>query len=109
MVRRMRKIRRFGKVITGNKVQSIGRVIRAGALPAATYGSEVVGLNNAEWLRCRRDAARGQLPAHGGVSLSSKTVLLGDGAAASAVAPAIQWCRMLWQSEVCNHPLAVRA
>eukprot|EP00959_Pyramimonas_sp_CCMP1952_P108663 2271981-Pyramimonas_sp.AAC.1 len=66
MLRRTRKIRRFGKVITGHKAQSIVRVIRAGALPEAAYGSEVVGLNSSEWLRCRRGVARGQLPAHGG-------------------------------------------
>ncbi|CAK0821721.1 unnamed protein product, partial [Prorocentrum cordatum] len=48
MLRRMRKIRPFGKAITGHKAQSIGRVIRAGALPEATCGSEVVGLSNSE-------------------------------------------------------------
>ncbi|CAK0797539.1 unnamed protein product [Prorocentrum cordatum] len=109
MVKRMRKLKRFGKVVTGHKAKSIGAVIRAGAMAEATYGSEVVGLSDAEWLQCRRDVARGQLPVHGGVSLTSKTVLLGDGAGASAIAPAILWWTMLWRAEVYDHPLVTRA
>eukprot|EP00959_Pyramimonas_sp_CCMP1952_P395290 8282714-Pyramimonas_sp.AAC.1 len=40
--------------------------------------------------------ARHEGPAHGGVSLTAKGVLLGGGSARFALAPAIQWCRMLW-------------
>eukprot|EP00959_Pyramimonas_sp_CCMP1952_P418860 8774251-Pyramimonas_sp.AAC.1 len=40
--------------------------------------------------------ARHEGPAHGGVSLAAKGVLLGDGSARFALAPAIQWCRMIW-------------
>ena len=35
-------------------------------------------------------------PSHGGVSLTAKVALLGDSSARHAVAPAVQWCRMVW-------------
>ncbi|CAK0897826.1 unnamed protein product [Prorocentrum cordatum] len=107
--KRMRKPKRFGQVITGHEATSIGAVARAGAMSEATYGSEVVALSESERLQRRRGVARDQLHVHRGVSLASKTAPLGDGAGASAIVPAIQWCRALWQAEVCDFPLATRA
>eukprot|EP00959_Pyramimonas_sp_CCMP1952_P361285 7566386-Pyramimonas_sp.AAC.1 len=95
---RLRKLRRHKRALPELKEQRIGKCFRAGASPALTYGVEILGLDSAGLLQLRRDYCRQVQPFHGGVSLSAKLVLDGDPALRQAVAPALQWSRMVWMA-----------
>ncbi|CAK0879619.1 unnamed protein product, partial [Prorocentrum cordatum] len=93
---RLKKLRKFKKVLAAKKTERIGKIYRVGARPAYTFGVEVNGVNDAELLKLRRDYNKHAKPNHGGISASAKMVLLGDPAATQALAPALQWSRMVW-------------
>ena len=106
MILRLRKLRRFSSGMAGvDKAGTSRKIIRMGVVPAACYGAEIAGLDDGEWAKMRATHARGQLPAHGGISISAKLVLQGDGAGKLAVAPAVQWCRMLWIASTSEHSM----
>eukprot|EP00959_Pyramimonas_sp_CCMP1952_P434918 9106794-Pyramimonas_sp.AAC.1 len=93
---RLRKLRKFKKALAAKKTGRIGKIYRVGARPAYTFGVEVNGVNDVELLKLRRDYNKHVKPNHGGTSASAKLVLLGDPAATQALAPALQWSRMVW-------------
>eukprot|EP00959_Pyramimonas_sp_CCMP1952_P456620 9473472-Pyramimonas_sp.AAC.2 len=74
----------------------MGRVFRVGARPGLTYGVEISGMTDAELTNLRREYGKFVKPFHGGVSAPAKLELEGDPAAKQAVAPALQWSRMIW-------------
>jgi len=106
MILRLRKLRRFSSAMAGvDKAGTSRKIMRIGVVPAACYGAEIAGLDDGEWAKMRATHARGQLPAHGGISISAKLVLQGDGAGKLAMAPAVQWCRMLWIASTSEHSM----
>eukprot|EP00959_Pyramimonas_sp_CCMP1952_P359776 7533310-Pyramimonas_sp.AAC.1 len=62
-------------------------------------------MDDTEWRKLRAAHARCRLPAHGGVSLTDKVVPNGDSSAKVAVAPAVQWCRMLWVANTSTYAM----
>eukprot|EP00959_Pyramimonas_sp_CCMP1952_P304471 6372019-Pyramimonas_sp.AAC.1 len=66
------KLGRYTRASPELKEQRFGKVFRAGARPALTYGVEILGLVNAELLQLRRDYCRQAKPFHGGVSITAK-------------------------------------
>eukprot|EP00959_Pyramimonas_sp_CCMP1952_P267498 5593048-Pyramimonas_sp.AAC.1 len=55
---RLLKLRRYNRALPELKEQRIGKVFRAGARPALTYGVDILGLDSAELLQLRRDYCR---------------------------------------------------
>ncbi|CAK0826069.1 unnamed protein product [Prorocentrum cordatum] len=108
---RLRKLGRFRHRLPGQQTQRTAKVFRAGARPAATFGVEINGLTDRELHKLRTDFGKFRKPCHGGVSASAKVVLLGDPTVAIAMAPVLQWSRMVWmavsQPEQAPVPLAL--
>eukprot|EP00959_Pyramimonas_sp_CCMP1952_P032623 684304-Pyramimonas_sp.AAC.1 len=96
MRQRFRKVRALRRRFKGPKETPFTKVTRQGVAPACSFGAEVLGLTASEWLSLRRLMARSTGPSHGGVSLRAKVALFGDSSGRLAMAPAIQWCRMIW-------------
>ena len=95
---RVKKIARYRKAIPTKKNERTGKIFRTGARPALTFGVEITGLSDSEWSKLRRQYFQFVKPCHGGISASSKAVLFDDPSSRQALAPALQWSRMIWQA-----------
>ena len=62
-------------------------ILRNGVRPMVGYGSQVNGVDDAEWLRLRRLLLAASAPLAKGTSLTAKTVIQGDPAWREATAP----------------------
>ena len=86
------------------KKARMGSIYIVGARPAATYGSAVQGVSEAELRQLRRTLLQGRSPRRG-ASLTLRLALWGDPAADAAFAPAVLWVQLLWKAS-CRHSQA---
>ena len=90
----------YKRAVPVQREARLGKVFRTGVRPALTYGTEVIGMTDSELTALRREYGRYVKPHHGGISASAKLVLGLDPAAKQALAPALQWARMVWAAVV---------
>jgi hypothetical protein len=72
------------------------KIYIAGIRPGVGFGAGVNGRSCAELLRIRRALLTEYAPRAASASLTTKLVIHGDQAWAVALAPALQWVRILW-------------
>eukprot|EP00959_Pyramimonas_sp_CCMP1952_P290959 6086343-Pyramimonas_sp.AAC.1 len=82
----------------GKPDERLGRAHTTGIKMAAHYGVEVNGADDQELLAIRRQAMSHLAPPTRGVSLRAKLALHGELAVREAMAPALQWPKMIWQA-----------
>jgi hypothetical protein len=73
------------------------RIFVSGFLPAACYGSEILGFSNQELLKMRRLASHALQPRGQGRSLTAVLAVHGDPVAKAMLAPIVRWAREVWQ------------
>ena len=79
-----------------------GKIFTTGIKMGSHYGVEVNGVDDDELLTLRRQALSFLGPMTRGASLRAKLVLHGEPMVREAMAPALQWCKMIWQA--CTFP-----
>ena len=90
-----RKLTRLAKGIMGG----VSRVFVAGALPAATYGAEILGVSDTELEALRSTAKRAMTPHGKARSASALFVARGDPTWRPAAGLIVRWAQEVWWSE----------
>eukprot|EP00959_Pyramimonas_sp_CCMP1952_P251143 5249122-Pyramimonas_sp.AAC.1 len=83
---RIRKVKFYRKRFKGRKEAPFHGICRAGVAFASSFGAEVLGPSQAEWVSHQRMICSSGAPCHGGVFLTAKLVLLGGESSRLAVA-----------------------
>jgi len=76
----------------------MGNIYVAGVLPAACFGSAVVGMSNYELQDARRVLLPCHPPRHRGCSLQARLAIFGDPVWRPSVAPALHWASIVWMA-----------
>ena len=102
--RRGRRLRRITAALGSRAI----RIFSAGVAPAASYGAAVWGMSEIECLRLRRLAGTALRPVSRGRSLNMLHLVHDMPTAASEVAVAVQYGRMVWNAVVARENAAMR-
>ena len=76
----------------------LGKVCATGIKMGSQCGVEVTGVDDQEQVALRRQARAFLAPSTRGASLRAKLALHGGLMVRDAMAPALQWCKMIWQA-----------
>ena len=79
--------------------QATRHIVTAGLMPQGTYASEIHGLSNEEWRRCRLAGIAASGGARNGQSWQRRLLIEGDCSAGAMGAPLVTWTAELWATQ----------